>query len=93
MKQVTTICDECSAPKGEANKWLKVGVLFMGGPGGLRSCNRFCASESDDFPSGAKEEGDVCGRSCAMKAFQRWMETGSIYKEQTVKEQEEAPRR
>jgi hypothetical protein len=64
-------CNECGAQKGETNGWLSV----------YEEDNRKNICLSHTY-SNAADGFDACGRECAQKVLERWLDTGSILKQE-----------
>lgn len=71
MSERTLIfCDECGVERGTENHWFSA---WSSQPG-----VRF-----EPYRSGAVKDIDLCGRECAQKVLERWLDTGSILKPET----------
>ena len=77
-------CDECTKERNpEVNHWM----ASFPDLDGTRPI--FMTSEEADKYTGGLVRYDLCGQECAMKLFSRWMETGSILKQDVQAKTEE----
>ncbi len=67
------ICDGCGAERRETNHW----VVFAGS---VLNPKRYTFEDADQGLTRDDMRLDYCGQSCAMSAFSRWMDTGSVEK-------------
>lgn len=82
MVKETMHCDECGEQKKDANHWFVAGESQLG-----VTFDTFENAQRD--PQLLKILFLYCGQSCGNKAFQRWMDTGHLEK-QDVEVPEEA---
>lgn len=89
-RRPTDYCDSCDAPRKDANHWLSV-------LGDLQTPEFSSYDEANlrdterDKPAEDRKvlRFDYCGAECVSKAFQRWLSTGTIEKQDsTVTEKE-----
>lgn len=74
-----TICDNCEGQRKEVNHWQTV-------LDSATSPHFYAFADISDAGRGAaKEDGqflyEICSQKCATEVFQRWLNTGSILKQ------------
>lgn len=80
MTRTTVNCDECGIEKGEGNGWFAA----IGSPIAPQfQTSHGADSVEEDFGDVPLFRHDLCGRECAQKVLERWLDTGSILKQDT----------
>lgn len=66
MRSVNYTCDVCGVIKGESNHWYKIRIV-----GAFHTYTWSCTKEGASEPD---ERIHVCGRACAQKKYEEWLE-------------------
>lgn len=75
MKVESFQCDECGKRRdSDANRWF---LFYLSGPSySVFSSTQWFAPAAEDVGIG-----HACGEECALRAYQRWLQTGKLEKE------------
>jgi len=82
MKQARVLCDGCGAVKQQTNHWWIIESLVAGREENAKSYLQIRPWEQDWQNNDAK---DVCGERCVSIFVSRWVATGYLEVQETVK--------